>query len=204
MKFAKYLAENSVPEWRSRYVNYRILKKLIKQAVKARQRSQPNLHSSLESLEGSSEALTSTPDSANATGIAVATNVTVPATHTRSSTVETNHVQDDVAFLLSLEETQLSTAEIAFFKKLDHELHKADAFYKLKEKDAVNRLKDLHRQCDIMVQREASGQEVWMHTSSQCVAHLCGLLNILMGRNSISSITNAHFLVIMKDGMSDS
>ncbi|KAI8818109.1 SPX domain-containing protein [Fimicolochytrium jonesii] len=38
MKFAKYLEENSVPEWRSQYVDYRQLKKLIKQVVKARHR----------------------------------------------------------------------------------------------------------------------------------------------------------------------
>ncbi|KAI8585979.1 SPX domain-containing protein [Geranomyces variabilis] len=148
MKFAKYLAENSVPEWRSRYVNYRGLKKLIKQATAAKSSALSSGSDSQGSLEGSCEALTSPPS-------AVAPNL-----HTRTSTVESGlHLQDDAEFLLALEEVQLRREEIAFFTKLDYEMRKADTFYKMKESDAARRLKDLHRQCDIMMQKEAAGHE---------------------------------------------
>ncbi|KAJ3154791.1 Xenotropic and polytropic retrovirus receptor 1 [Geranomyces variabilis] len=148
MKFAKYLAENSVPEWRSRYVNYRGLKKLVKQATAAKSSALSSGSDSQGSLEGSCEALTSPPS-------AVAPNL-----HTRTSTVESGlHLQDDAEFLLALEEVQLGREEVAFFTKLDYEMRKADKFYKMKESDAARRLKDLHRQCDIMMQKEVAGHE---------------------------------------------
>ncbi|KAJ3146678.1 hypothetical protein HDU86_008422 [Geranomyces michiganensis] len=122
MKFAKYLAENSVPEWRSRYVNYRVLKKLIKQAAAAKSSAASSGSDSQGSLEGSLEALTTPPS-------AVAPNL-----HTRTSTVESGlHLQNDSEFLMALEENQLTREETAFFKKLDYEMRKADTFYRYHE-----------------------------------------------------------------------
>jgi hypothetical protein len=34
MKFAKYLQAESVPEWRKKYINYKLLKKLLKEIAK--------------------------------------------------------------------------------------------------------------------------------------------------------------------------
>ena len=40
MKFGKYLEENSRPEWRQQYVDYKALKDLIKEAVSELERDE--------------------------------------------------------------------------------------------------------------------------------------------------------------------
>ncbi|KAJ3022006.1 Xenotropic and polytropic retrovirus receptor 1 [Thoreauomyces humboldtii] len=163
MKFGKYLAENSVPEWRSRYVNYRILKKLIKNVVAEKQRSSSLLQQdSDESMQGFPSLSTDdlTPD--RSTPGAVEGEITAgpsSSSRVRNATVDTHHVGEDPQFLLSLEETQLGPEERAFFLRLDQEVRKADVFYQLKETDARTRLLDLKRQCEILELRNAEGNE---------------------------------------------
>ncbi|KND02878.1 uncharacterized protein SPPG_01959 [Spizellomyces punctatus DAOM BR117] len=148
MKFAKYLAENSVPEWRSRYVNYRQLKKSIKKVVAARDKAkrakdssaQSSQEESLQSLEGSTESLVVQRDGSRL--------------HSRATTNESHQPKDDENLVLMLEEAQLAPEEVRFFQQLDRELRKADAFFLGKEQDASRRLEDLRRQCIIMEQRQ--------------------------------------------------
>ncbi|TPX62735.1 hypothetical protein SpCBS45565_g06949 [Spizellomyces sp. 'palustris'] len=148
MKFAKYLAENSVPEWRSRYVNYRQLKKIIKKVVAAREKvkrakessAQSSQQESLQSLDGSTEALVVQPDGSRL--------------HSRANTNESHQPKEDENLILMLEEAQLAPEEMRFFQQLDRELRKADAFFLGKEQDASRRLEDLRRQCVIMEQRQ--------------------------------------------------
>ncbi|KAI9106179.1 SPX domain-containing protein [Phlyctochytrium arcticum] len=127
MKFAKYLAENSVPEWRSRYVNYRLLKKEIKKVLAARQDA---LHAGTEVPLASTEdeiVINTSPEGSSDDLV----HARKPAyLRTRSNTVDSHlALTDDEGLRLLLEEANLAEADIHFFKVLDRELQKADRFY---------------------------------------------------------------------------
>nr|KAJ3421172.1 Xenotropic and polytropic retrovirus receptor 1 [Polyrhizophydium stewartii] len=124
MKFALYITENSVPEWRTRYINYRKLKKLIKKCRVARERTPP--------VDGA-QPLRSRAGSANS------------AQHSDDSHVDMDE-GDEYLKLLDLDYEN----DESFFNELVRQIRKADRFYRERETEANYKFASIKQQCEIL------------------------------------------------------
>lgn len=162
MKFARYLEENVVDEWRKAYLNYAGLKKLIKRVkahYDARQTgtvpvSEPSSHPAARLLRGSTSYLTRgqrTVPQYGALGDPETQEplprVTLDGTGLEADALPAEPVRaTDKMLGAGLEATisrQFDEQERLFFYALDHEVERMVEFYDARELEAVERLSTL-------------------------------------------------------------
>ncbi|KAI8927108.1 EXS family-domain-containing protein [Entophlyctis helioformis] len=183
MKFNKYILENSVPEWRTRYINYGKLKKLIKRAVVARA-TQP--------VDGSHGYLPN--GSRSGSGAAA-----LPRRHTDASSrsVGMDDENEDSAYTdnsnvrLDEGDEYLQIVDVDydadedFFAEFVKQIRKANRFYTDREMDANSKLESLREQCEILAQMDtrtstADGTTAWSSAARQPV--IMSITNVFSGR----------------------
>lgn len=150
MKFGKELASQTVQEWQEAYMDYKHLKKLLKNIFKFRQQSalpssvsrggflkrKSTLHRSFSGLTGGDNCLTRSDDE-------------VILVHpVRPESLE-NDVFYQTIFLKPCEDG--GENEIHFFKILDKEFNKVLRFYKEKVKDVTMQAVELSKQMDTLI-----------------------------------------------------
>ncbi|CAO3694540.1 unnamed protein product [Rhizopus stolonifer] len=135
MKFSKHLESQSVPEWRKAYIDYKELKKELKQVEKFRKSKEKKAAGYLDLYF---QELESNPWKAEDCKNSF-------AHHFDRSTSRSASNQTDKTSLSVLDEVlfHASSSERQFFESLDFELDKISKFYEEKERDAKLKLEAL-------------------------------------------------------------
>ncbi|KAJ8325097.1 hypothetical protein BDV3_007324 [Batrachochytrium dendrobatidis] len=132
MKFGKYIVENSVPEWRTRYINYSKLKKFIKKSRIARDMVPEGSRQSRTRQSTTSSHPVSFDDS----------NISIEE-------------GDDYLQLLDIQFEE----DKDFFVELVKQIRKTIKFHQEQENEAKHKLASLREQCDILVRLGSDGPQ---------------------------------------------
>ncbi|KAL7750981.1 Xenotropic and polytropic retrovirus receptor 1 [Sorochytrium milnesiophthora] len=182
MKFGKTLANESVPEWRSRYIAYSRLKKLLHPIAEARGQmtttaaassgSLANIniisHTSHEGMTQASDLLQNSPAKTNSDDDLIEASSASNLQHSQAgeglelSTSRTSHSTH--AFTGPLKDILLlhSQEERHFFEVLEEEIKKVNAFYTDKEKEAKENMERFRIQCVLIARQSQQQQKVKM------------------------------------------
>ncbi|GER43769.1 EXS (ERD1/XPR1/SYG1) family protein [Striga asiatica] len=142
MKFGKEFEAQMVPEWQQAYMDYRLLKNLLKEIKMSRQRAQaqPGPKRSL-TLYRAFSGLTQRPNNNN----------NGPTADVESQVIVVNNVNErsETMFLMAADEG--GEQELVFFKNLDSEFNKAVGFYRAKAEEVVQEAHGLNRQMEALI-----------------------------------------------------
>ena len=148
MKFAKYLEAELVPEWRRQYVNYKMMKKHVKKVGASADRPHSEEDESERPL--SPTPIGTAPPSRHETSSSEHAVQQHPRPNSRENDIQmTTPVPALPPVSYSFPSGPNSDAERNFFVALDEEMAKVEAFYRLREEDAVRRFDVIKQQLSI-------------------------------------------------------
>ncbi|XP_073310364.1 phosphate transporter PHO1 homolog 9-like [Primulina huaijiensis] len=167
MKFGQELASQMVQEWQEAYIDYKHLKKLLKDILKSRQKDAPTssarqgglfkrtltLYRSFSGLTGRENCVIKTEDEV------------IFVNQVQPGTSENDGFFYQTIFLKSSEDG--GEKESHFFKNLDEEFNKVLRFYKEKVKEVTLRAEELSKQMDTLVALRIKVQKPLMEPSGK-------------------------------------
>ncbi|XP_073130692.1 phosphate transporter PHO1 homolog 9-like [Henckelia pumila] len=138
MKFGKELASQMVQEWQEAYVDYKHLKKLLKNISKSRQRNAfPTLYRSFSGLTGRDSRMMRSEDEV------------ISVNQVQPERSENDGLHQTIFFKSPEDGGEASDSR--FFEILDEEFDKVLRFYKEKVKEVTLRAEELSKQMDTLI-----------------------------------------------------
>ncbi|GAA5797115.1 hypothetical protein HPULCUR_002494 [Helicostylum pulchrum] len=144
MKFSKYLESQSVPEWRKAYINYKGLKKKLKQVERFRKskerKAAVRLDNALQDMDDSDDSYYWFNKDEYSRPQSIISRISSKFTQRRSTSR-----RDEVLY-------HASSSERSFFDSLDYELNKISNFYDEKEVESRLKLEALKSQMQFIAE----------------------------------------------------
>lgn len=148
MKFGKKFKKEMVPEWTEAYMDYNVLKRILREIIRYKQSMRPIVDNrALQQKQTSDETLS---------GLLLQSGDLESKGDIENKVTDVDTSQQDgsreiyeTKFFRQFED--LGESEIMFFRKLDRELNKVNNFYKAKAEELMHEASLLDKQMDALV-----------------------------------------------------
>ncbi|CAA0825593.1 Phosphate transporter PHO1 homolog 3 [Striga hermonthica] len=191
MKFGKEFEAQMVPEWQQAYMDYRLLKNLLKEIKMSRQRTRPGPKRSLTLYRAFSGLTQRANNNSNNNNGGTTADV-------ESQVIVVNNVNErsETMFLMAADEG--GEQELVFFKNLDSEFNKAAGFYRAKTEEVVEEARGLNRQMEALVafRVKVESPAGWAHSgleeeSSRLACHVAASRAALASTTPLAAVRSS-------------